>query len=451
MSVAHIHILRGRVGCMCRLQDFFEVTTYDLSILRMFALFTSRHYHRTCTCEKSMKRIYLDYASLTPVDTAVIGVMDNSSKGSVGNPSAIHSEGVHAKRVLESTRKRVAEELHALPDEIIFTASGTEANNLAIMGLFKQVVLAGRTPNKLHAVTSVIEHASVRECFRHLSELGVSVDVLPVDKKGYVDPRALRKFLRVDTFLVSVTHVNNEIGTIEPITEIARSVRHSRKSNTLDPKGTFPFFHTDACQSALCIELDVRRLGADLVVLDGSKLYGPRGVGCLWKRRPIKLAPMILGGGQESGLRSGTENVPAIAGFAESLSISSRMRSRETSRLRLLRSRFITELERVVSNVVLHGDVENGAPHIVNFSIPGINNEFLVLQLDARGIAVSTKSACLRDEDESYVVASLGKGREIARTSIRVSFGRGTTWDNLRRFIAVLLTSLEGGQTTARG
>jgi cysteine desulfurase len=348
-----------------------------------------------------VKKIYLDYASLTPIDKRVAKEIKKYSSEKYGNPSALYASAVASKKAVLDARTRIAKVLHAHADEIYFTASGTEANNLALKN--KNVVI------------SAIEHSSIIE--------GNKSTIVRVDGDGVIDLDALKKAITEETQMVSVMYVNNEIGTIEPIQEIAKVVRDARKKF-----GTDILFHTDACQAGL-LPLHVEKLGVDLMTLDGHKIYGPRGVGMLYVRRGVKLDPIITGGGQEKGLRSGTENVPGIMGFALALEITDKIREKEFKRISELRDFFIKELG---GKVKINGDLSKTSPHILNISLPGIDNEFFVLKLDAKGIECSTKSACLRDEDESYVLRAIGAD---SKTSVRFSFGRKTSKNDLKKVV----------------
>lgn len=427
---------------------------------------------------------------MTPPDVRVSRVIAQTVQRHFANPSAIHADGVAARRALADSRAKIATCLNAQPDEIMFAATGTEANNLAIFGVFKKLVMPqslggyGLKPNDLHCLVSEIEHASVLECVRHLSEVGVRVEYLPIDASGRVDLTEIRKKISPNTFLVSVMSVNNEIGTIQPIDEVARVVRKARKDNTLAQKiggdtPHFPLLHCDASQSPLYMKLSTPGFGADLITLDSHKVYGPRSVGVLWVRRGIELMPILYGGGQERRLRSGTENVPGVAGMAKALELAEGLREREVARLTKLRNYFIVRLQEMLAErmphvrMFLNGADEFGSqcqsPHIVSVSfesidpamtsggvVPPIDHEFLLLKLDARGVACSTKSACLRDEDESYVIRALRRAQTAANTAgtlsasavpktphaLRFSFGRWTTKRDLDRTITALVESL---------
>jgi cysteine desulfurase len=390
----------------------------------------------------SMKRIYLDYASLTPIDPRVIREGKKYSSAKYANPSSLYKEGVAAKKAMEEGRKKVADFLHAHSDEIVFTSGGTEANALALEG-------AGRAArrsfseagiSKPHIIISAIEHSSIMETANMLEKHGVEVTRLPVDSLGVVSLDELKKAIKPSTFMVSIMMVNNEVGSIQPIREAVKIVRQARKAKAEGLTLRYPLFHTDAAQ-ALYENLNLESLGVDLLTLDGSKVYGPRGIGCLYVRRGTSIEPILYGGGQEKGMRSGTENLPAIMGFAKALEIldaemlgrgSGHLGTEHYSQLEWgvgsLRALLIEKLKEIRPDIVVNGD--RTSPHILNVSIPAIDNEFFVLQLDARGVACSTKSSCLRDAEESYVLKAMGANRpdgdQISKTSVRFSFGRWT-------------------------
>lgn len=369
-----------------------------------------------------MKRIYLDNAALTPIRKEVAKEVEKFSAAMYGNPSSIHSEGVRARKALDDARRRTAEAINAHPDEVVFTASGTEANNLAIFGVVRTLLGEGKSPHDLHVITSMIEHASVLESFRELERLGVSVSYIGVDADGIVRLDELKKALRPETVLVSLMYVNNEVGTIQPLHEIAKLVRHARKRPSIHGE-RFPLLHTDAAQAFLYLEVNVEKLGADLVVLDAHKVYGPRGVGLLYRKRGVALEPLIYGGGQEGGLRSATENLPGIAGFAKALALAAGERPEETARVTALRDYGIQELLKL-PGVSLNGHAVHRIANNIHVSFVGKDTEFLTLQLDARGIAVSTKSSCLRDEDESYVLRAMGT--PDPKNGLRITLGSAT-------------------------
>lgn len=389
-----------------------------------------------------MRKVYLDHASITPTDKRVFKVMKKYYEEEYGNPSSIHSVGLLAKQVVEESRKKCAHFLRAHSDEIIFTASGTEANVLAIKGLVQKLFDDGHAYDDMHIVTSKIEHQSVLEPVAELVRLGVQVDYIKVLSSGIFDLDDLKKKLRKETVLVSLMTANNEIGTIQPIREISKLLRHFRKENDRDGTSRLPHFHTDASQAPLYLELDTNVLDVNLITLDGHKVYGPKGIGMLYIKRGIELQSVISGGGQESGLRSGTENVPAIAGLATAFEIAEKEREKESVRLAILRDCAISKALSQISGAVLNGDQVNRLPNNINISIPNIDAEFLVLQLDARGIQCSTKSSCLKDESESYVIRELGGEMWRAKNSIRLSLGRKTTKSDVEHTIKELVKAV---------
>ncbi len=400
-----------------------------------------------------MKQVYLDHASITPTDKRVFRIMKKYYSAEYGNPSSIHGVGVSSKKVVDEARKKCAHFLRAHADEIIFTSSGTESNVLAIEGVVRKLLENGRAYTDMHVITSRIEHQSVLEPVARLVHLGVKVDYVNVDENGIFDLVDLKHKLRPETVLVSLMTVNNEIGTIQPIREIAKVIRqawtHDSRLTTFDSKigNRKPIFHTDASQAPLYIELDTTVLGVDMITLDGHKVYGPKGIGMLYLKRGTELSTIISGGGQESGLRSGTENVPAIAGLATAFEIAEKERGGEIDRLGMLRDYAISKILAQITGVVLNGDPIQRLPNNINISIPNIDAEFLVLQLDARGIQCSTKSSCLKDESESYVIRAIcgEKDRDEAwraKNSIRLSFGRKTTKSDIEYTIKELVKAV---------
>ena len=372
---------------------------------------------------KNNKNIYLDYASGAPLDARVFSAMKEFMTGNSANPSALHKEGVSARRAVEKARESVARILGVQKEEIIFTSGGTESNNLAILG----VVASASTP---HIVTINIEHPSVLEVCRYLEkEKKAEVTYVSVEQNGIVDPKKIKEAIRKNTVLVSVMYSNNEIGTIQPITEITKEIRHYRKINNT----RFPLFHTDAAQAMNYLPVKVDKLGVDLMSWNGSKIYGPKGAGALFKKRNIGLSPIMRGGSQEFGFRPGTENVAGIVGLARALEIAENMKEKEFKRLTKLRDYFIS-LIRANRRIVLNGDPKERLPNNVNISIPGIESDLLVIELDAKGIAVSAKSACKSDDpEESYVIKAIRRQESLPSEalaqegSIRFSLGRSTT------------------------
>jgi len=373
------------------------------------------------------KEIYLDYAGATPTDPRVKRViLDYMDE--FGNASSVHLAGRRAKKIIDESRKKVSDILGSKPEEIIFTGSGTESDNLAIFGVAKGYKRSGK-----HIITSKIEHPAVLRACQYLEEHeGFAVSYLDVKKNGIVDSFAVANALTPDTVLVSIMYANNEIGTIQPIEEIGRAVRRFRGGKKI------PLFHSDACQATGALNIDVAKLGVDLMTLNGSKIYGPKGIGCLYIKRGISLMPLILGGSQELGLRAGTENPALIAGFAKALELADKNKEKENKRLTKLRDHIIENiLKTTVSR--LNGDRTQRLPNNINISFDGIDGEMLVLMLDKEGIQVSTGSACSATSTEpSYVLKAIGLPTAFAESSIRVTLGRTTTKKEIDRFLKLM-------------
>jgi len=371
---------------------------------------------------KARKRVYLDHASTTPIDKEVAKAMEPYLSKEFGNPSAIYKEGVAAKRAIEAARKEVADVLKCRAEEIVFTNGATESLNLALLGAVQSWKATHKgTPE---VIVSSIEHEAVLGAARALEQWRVKIIYIQPNHDGVVAVRDIEKHLNKNTVLVSVMYANNEIGTIQPIKEIGRAIRlwKMKKKNPL-----YPLFHTDACQAANYLSLDVNSLGVQLLTLNAGKIYGPKGIAVLYTKRGTPLSSLLYGGGQEKGLRPGTENVPLIVGMGRSLSKAALLLERERARLAALRDYFITKLL-VLPGVALNGSANERLPNNVNVSIQGIDNEFFVLQLDTAGIAASTKSACKAGSDEaSHVILALGKSAREANESVRLTLGRSTT------------------------
>lgn len=380
--------------------------------------------------KKSTKKIiYLDNASTTPLDPRVEQVMKPFWSERFGNPSSIYSLGVDAKFAVEEAREKISGILNCRPHEIIFTAGGTESVNLAIRGVFKASKIA-----KPHIITSSVEHHSVLECLKDLETDGVDVTYLKVDKEGFVNPADVLKAVKKNTILVSIMYANNEVGTIQSISEIANKLRKLNPSI---------IFHTDACQASGALDLNINKLGVDLMSLNASKIYGPKQVGLLYIRNGTKISPIILGGGQERNLRSGTENVPGIVGFATALEIARKEMLSESKRLSHLRDYFISKLLKKIPSAVLNGPRERRLPNNVNISILNIEGEPLLLYLDAQGICASAGSACASTEgDPSHVLSALGKGKGYEH-GIRFTLGRYTTKKDIDYVLKVMPPIIE--------
>jgi len=360
----------------------------------------------------------MDYASAMPVSATALRAVVEATKKFPGNPSGIHKEGRSARAVLETARAGIAECLSARPDEIVFTSSATEANNLAISGVVRACGIA-----KPRIIVSAIEHASVIGLARAFESAGIQVDYLPVDSRGLVDTRELRKLITPETALVSIMYANNEIGTIEPIIDVAKEIRHARKMNG----SAYPYFHTDAAQAGNYLDINVLRLGVDLMTISSGKTYGPRGIGALFVKRGVNLLSQMYGGEHEGGRRPGTEAVALARGFAEALQEAQKMSAKEGKRVVILRDALATKILKKVSGTSVNGSLEHSLPNILNISFDGVDSEALVLYLDASGVAVSGKSACKSsDGGPSHVIMAIGEANEGESGSIRFSLGRET-------------------------
>jgi cysteine desulfurase len=377
--------------------------------------------------------IYLDHAATAPLDPQVKEAMMPYLEGEFGNPSSLHAAGRRAKQAIDDARETIADILHCRAEEIIFTGGGTEADNLAVLGIYRAYKNKG---NRL--VSTAIEHHAVLNAIEHLSKKeGAEAVFVKVDRDGSVDPAKIAAAIDEKTVLVSVMYANNEIGTIEPIVEIGHVVAEWKKEHGRKAEDA-PFFHTDACQAAGALPLDVAALGVDLMTVNGSKIYGPKGVGFLYIRRGIRPEPLIWGGGQEWGLRSGTENVAAIVGLAKALEIAEAGKDKENTRLVVLRDRLIAGLLKI-PKTRLNGHPSLRLPNNVNVSILDIEGEAMILYLDEAGFRVSTGSACTSANLEpSHVIRALGLPYEAAHGSLRITLGRGTTEADIDKLLAAL-------------
>ncbi len=371
--------------------------------------------------------IYLDHAATTPVHHEVAAIMCDVMNNCFGNPSSPYAIGREAKGLLEKARKEVAGLICARPEEIFFTSGGTESDNLALWG-----VVCSHKGRGSHIITSSIEHHAVLNTCACLAEhLDCSVTYLPVDSDGLVDPDDVRRAIKKETALISIMHANNEVGTIEPVAEIASIARENG----------IPF-HVDAVQTVGHIPLDVKQLGVDLLSLSGHKFYGPKGVGTLYVRRGTPFAPPLRGGGQEGGYRSGTQNLPGIAGLGQAAVIAQRDMDAELQRLEKMRDALIRGIEEEIPGVRLNGHRQYRLPHNVNFAFDNIEGESLLWGLDLAGIAVSAGSACSSGTGEpSHVLRSLGLPEHYLNGAIRLSLGRSNAEEDIP-FVIETLSSL---------
>jgi len=363
-----------------------------------------------------MKRVYLDYAATAPTDPAVIKEMEPYFFEKFGNPSSIHSFGQEAKKAIENAREILAAFLGARPEEIVFTSGGTEADNFAILGV--AYALQGKGD---HIIISAIEHHAVSEPCKFLERRGYKVTVVGVDKQGLVDPADIRKAITDKTILISVMHANNEIGTIQPISEIGRIAKD---------RGVC--FHTDAVQAVGHIPTDVNELGVDLLSLSAHKFYGPKGVGALYVRKGTRIERFLHGGDQERGRRASTQNTPGIVGLGKAIELCQASMQQEAEFQRGLRERLTSEITKRIPEVYLNGHPTKRLPNNVNVSVYYIEGESILLNLDIVGIAVSTGSACTSSSLEpSHVLLAIGLKHEVAHGSLRLSLGRWTKEEDI--------------------
>lgn len=457
------------------------------------------------------KRIYLDYASITPIDDRVIKHVSKISKKYPANPNSLYKEGVLAFKELERSREKVAKHLDVHADEIVFTSGGTESNNLAIQGVLKAYKISrakdsaegakdsvhdvtNANPQKPHIISSEIEHPAVRELLLQYQETGeCDVTFIPVGVDGIVDLKDFKKALRPETILVTIMYVNNEIGTIQPIAEISKIVRHYKKTKLelvveenkkpMTYSSIYPLVHTDACQALLFCPMRAINLGVDMITLDSAKFYGPRGVGALYIKRSVQqsktIVPIQIGGSQEFELRAGTQNVAGISGFAYALDLAFAEKEKESVRLGVLRDFVVDGLKNAsankktdiktnsgkISNIIFNGTYgkdEYGnalrVPNNINICVPDMDAEYAVLRLDVRGVCVSSVTSCRsKNEDStSYVVEVLGKGnnnvnsadkgqvflQDCGKSSLRITLGRFTTEREVKYLLKILIKLL---------
>ena len=370
-----------------------------------------------------MRRIYLDYAATTPTHPEVVKAMLPYFTEAFGNPSSIYSYGQEAKGAVGEARVKIANLIGARDDEIVFTSGGTEADNFAIKG----VAFANESKGN-HIITSLIEHHAVIETYKFLEKRGFKVTYLPVDEYGLIDPGDVKKAITERTILVSVMYASNEMGTIEPVTEIGRITREAGI-----------YFHTDAVQAVGHIPVDVNELGVNLLSMSAHKLYGPKGVGALYIKKGSKLTPFMHGGEQERRRRASTENVPGIVGFGQAAEIAHQEMNEEMERLTCLRDRLIKDLLKRIDHSRLNGHPTMRLPNNVNVSVDYVEGESILLNLDLEGICASTGSACSSSSLEpSHVLLAMGLSHEQAHGSLRFSLGKWTTEEEIERVLDAL-------------
>lgn len=377
-------------------------------------------------------KIYLDNAATTQLDSRALEAMMPFLTDCYGNASALYASGTQAKEQLEDLRSKFAKTINAQSDEIIFTSGGTEANNLALKG----IAFANRSKGN-HIIVSAIEHDCILNTCKWLETQGFYITYLSVDREGFVDMEKLSRLINPKTILVSIMHANNEIGTIQPISRIGKLCKE---------RGVY--FHTDACQSFGKLPIDVIAQDITLMTMNAHKMYGPKGVGCLYIKKGVNIAPLLHGGGQEFGLRSTTENIAGIAGFVKAAELCMQEMETESKRLATLRNKLIQVLEDRFGGFYVNGSLSHRLPNNINFGISGLEGETikLLLFLDEKGIAVSTGSACSNNDttkSASHVLQAIGNDPFEARGAIRIGLGRFTSADDIDYFAETLTTIIK--------
>jgi len=381
---------------------------------------------------RKQSSVYLDYASTTPVSKEVVFVMNKFWIKYFHNPNGLYRSSVISRDYIEGFRDNIASHFNVRLEEVFFTSGGTESDNLAIQG----VVNAFLKKNKKirpHVIVSAIEHPAVLECVQHLErENKIEVSVIPVLTSGIVDISILKKALKKETILISVMHVNNEIGVIQPIKEISKIIRHFKKNTLNNSSSLYPLLHTDASQSIAYCDVSLHALGFDLLSCNASKIYGPKGVGLLVKRQHVPIEPLFFGGNQELSLRPGTQALPLIAGFSRALDDVFLHKDFENARLQEYKKYLYDFFIHKHPEVIINGtqDVDLSVPSMINISYPNIESDVLVIELDYRGFCVSSKTACKYDNpDESYVLQAVRQNTMEDKDeygSLRISFGKYT-------------------------
>jgi len=382
---------------------------------------------------KINKKIYLDYAASTPLDPQVKSVFIKTLE-IFGNPNSLHSFGQEATAVIDEARLKIAGFFGTKPEEIIFTASATESNNLALRGIVKFCRQKSNLET-LHIVSSQIEHDSVLNTLRDLEKEGVAVTYLPPSRDGRLRVQDVSSFLKRETVLVSIMTVNNETGVIQPIEDIGRVVRNYRRINN----SIFPLLHTDAVCAIPYLDCQLDHLGVDLLTFSGHKIYAPKGVAGLVLKRGTPLEPIIAGGGQEGDRRSGTENTAGIAALAQAIGLIKENKKEESNRLEKLRKKFIEGITENWPKAVLNSGANKTSPHIINFRFPNQKSDELLVQLDLAGVSISVGSACSsRALNPSHVLMAMGLTDEEVRSSLRFSLGRFTTEKEIDEVLKIL-------------
>ncbi len=372
-------------------------------------------------------KYYFDYNATTPTDPRVLDEMKPFFYDHFHNPSSFYRSAGEAHAAVDKAREKIAHLINAQDDEIIFTSGGTESDNLAILGTIEYLKEKSQV-NGNHIITSAIEHPAVLNTCRHLEKNGYEITYLPVDRYGLIEPGELSKHLKDTTILVSIMYANNETGSLQPIKELA-AIAHEKGVR----------FHTDAVQSTGKIGVDVKDLDVDLLSFSSHKIYGPKGMGALYKKRGIKIAPMIFGGGHEKGLRAGTENVQGIVGFGKAAELAMQEMTAEEQKLRPMRDRLQRELVAQIPEILVNGDTPKRLYNTLNISIKAIEGESILAMLDHEGIALSSGSACSsKSLEPSHVLLALGLSHEDAHGSLRISLGKYNTSQDIEKLIEAL-------------
>jgi cysteine desulfurase len=387
------------------------------------------------------KRLYMDFAAATPLHRRAFKEMRRGFRA-YGNPGAPHAEGRLAKKLLEEARVRIARTLFVKPDTLTFTGSGTEANNLAIFGVIEALIRRGAKPEDLHVITSGFEHPSLGDPVAALTRRGVSVSLVQPDEYGIITPQAVEKLIRPETTLISIVAVQSEIGTIQPLKDIARMLEPFRKKReqnmqSLAPEAFFPVFHSDASQTPLFANLTPERLGVDMATYDGQKVMGPKGIGTLYRTLSVPLEPIMRGGKQERGLRPGTENVAGALGMAVGMELAQVGREGRIKRVAAVRDYLAERLAQEIPGIEINGSMKHRIANNLNVSVPNADGDYLAVLLDKEGIAISPRSACIASGTPSRTVAALGKEAQAAST-LRFSLAPSTTRSDVERAVQAL-------------
>jgi len=378
------------------------------------------------------KKVYLDYASTTPTDPRVLEAMKPYFFEEFGNPSSPHTFGQKARKAVEDAREILARTIGAKPEEIVFTSGGTESNNQALFGIARALHDKGN-----HMIVSKVDHHSVLRPVEELQAQGMKVTFLNVDKHGCVDPEAVRRAITPQTILIALMHASNEIGTIQPVAAVGRSLRSLARERGI-------CFHVDAVQTIGHIPVNVQEIQCDLLSMSAHKFYGPKGAGALYIRKGTKISPYLLGGDQERGRRASTQNVPGIVGMGRALALCDECMNEEAKAQNVLRDQIIQYITKNISGSIFNGHPAERLPNNAHFSFEGVNGESLLMSLDMNGFCASMGSACTSGAlTPSHVLKAVGLSDELAFGSLRVSIGRWTTAEDVEAFCAQLKKSVE--------